>query len=102
MGAKGSGWAIPPAIQSTITESAVALGEIGLADPRTARGAPEVRAPRVAAPAVFRKSRRWRFVLGELSFFFMALCWVAGFSLIDQLEFWMHQDCPEQILDACG
>ena len=102
MGSKVSVWAIPPAIQSTITESAVALGEIGFPEPRAALGAPEVRAPRVAAPAVFRKSRRWRFVLGEFSFFFMALSWVAGFSLIDQLEFWMHQDGPEQVLDTFG
>ena len=82
MGSKVSVWAIPPAIQSTITESAVALGEIGFPEHRAALGAPAARAARAADPAVFRKSRRWRFVLGALSLFLMALFWVAGFSLI--------------------
>src|SRR5579872_2229105 len=81
---------MPPAIQSTMTVSAVGL-IFGSSAARSCRGQPAASAESVAAPAVRRKSRR----LQELFAF------IITFS-IDQLKLRQHRQSPQQILDAGG
>src|SRR5438105_9063451 len=58
LGSNVSVWAIPPPIQRTMTESAVALGlDAAASAPRIWRARPAARALRVAAE-VWRKERR--------------------------------------------
>src|SRR6185437_13414623 len=75
---------MPPPIHRTITVSADAFGASA---PATARGNPAARADSVAAPALFRKSRRVQFELG----------FIKRISSINQLEFRLHGHGPEQV-----
>src|SRR6185436_5876246 len=86
--------AIPPAIQSTMTASAVGLrlwlGSGAVAGPsaRTMRGYPAASAPSVAADAVLRNSRRDQFRL--------FMCSLSP----NQLVFRQHHHRPEQVFDT--
>src|SRR2546425_12493249 len=84
---------MPPAIQSTMTVSALALiFSSGGSLANRARGGPAARAERVAALAVFKKSRREQWLLVFIIF-------IMG-SSVNQLELRQHRHRPEQILHA--
>src|SRR5438874_4662641 len=83
-GSKVSVCAIPPAIQRTITVSAVGLGFSSL-PAQTCRGKPAPNAESVAALAVLRKSRRLHSTRVLI-------------RLIYQLKFGQHNHRPKQVL----
>src|SRR5689334_14316189 len=84
---------MPPAIQSTMTVSAVGLifSVISVPAASIARGYPAASAESVAALAVLRKSRRLHEFLNCIES-----------SSVNQLEFRQHGQRPEQIFDPGG
>src|SRR5262245_25466275 len=99
---------MPPAIQRTITRSAVGLIFSAGAAASSERGALAARAASVAADAVFRKSRReqrsgraWRKAAWAMSrLMFMTSVVGLGRRSTDQLKLRQHGEAPEQVLYA--
>src|SRR5688500_17696633 len=80
--------AMPPAIQRTMTLSAVGTSlAADASSAKVALGNDALSAASAAAEAVLRKSRRDQSLR-------------ACICLPDELEFRQHNDCPEEILDA--
>ena len=82
--------AMPPAIQSTITASAVAAGAASCCAARRVCGSRPTSAPSVAAAVAPMNPRRLMRALMNVS----SRVIVAS---VDQLEFWLHQNGPQQI-----